>query len=128
MRVKGWVLRRQLIIADRVIDLISEHNVATKSNDKIAINFLKERLKDENFRRYYFDEQFRKSAGQEIARIRKLKKITEAELSNRTGIPKSTIVKIEKGEVKRITIKQLLDLAFALEHAVNVVLEKPKIE
>ena len=70
--------------------------------------------------------KLQEKAGQEIKRMRELEVMTQAELSEETGIDKSDISKYERGQ-HNITLATLERIATALQTTVKIIFKKNKI-
>lgn len=90
-----------------------------KHIEKLSEEFLKERLKDPGYREFYIEEQFRKRLGAALIAIRKKRKLTPKQLAERADLPVETIVRLEAGEYKKITLKLLYKLALATDTTID---------
>lgn len=61
------------------------------------------------------------SVGLEVARVRKERGLTQAALSERSGIARSTIARLEVGQLSDFGVRKLLTLLEALDCALEVV-------
>ena len=68
--------------------------MATKFKD-----FLKEQLEDDDFRREYEALELETAIIQTFINAHRMSGITQQQLSEKTGISKSTIIKIENGRI-----------------------------
>ncbi len=57
--------------------------------------------------------------GYKIRELRELRKMTQEELAEKSGVSRATISQLENGEMKNTTSKTLLKLARALETSVE---------
>lgn len=57
--------------------------------------------------------------GYKIRELRELRKMTQEELAEKSGVSRTTISQLENGEMKNTTSKTLLKLARALETSVE---------
>jgi ribosome-binding protein aMBF1 (putative translation factor) len=97
-----------------------------KDESKVAVNFLKERLKDPAFRKHYRSEQLVRETGQEIARIRKEHRWTVDQMAERIGVKPSDISRMERGEFRRYTLKLLQDIALATDLQLRIRFSTPE--
>jgi DNA-binding XRE family transcriptional regulator len=90
------------------------------SVDELSRAFLRERLKDPEYRKYYEQEQLINAMGSAVKSVRKQKRLTQGELAKRAGVPESAVERMERGEYKRWTVKLLQQLAAATNSRVKI--------
>ncbi len=61
-------------------------------------DFLKEQMKDPEFRRCYEADKGRFQVSARIIELRKMKKLSQAELAKRIGTQQSNVARMEQGE------------------------------
>ena len=61
------------------------------------------------------------SVGLEVARLRRERGLTQAQLSERSGIARSTIARLEVGQLSDFGVRKLLTLLASMGCALNVV-------
>jgi DNA-binding transcriptional regulator YiaG len=88
--------------------------------EKVMREFLKERLKDPDYRKFHEEEKFRTLLGNEIAAARKKAKLSVPVLASRAGVPEKAISNIERGEHKKLTWKILMEISNALKMRLKV--------
>lgn len=91
-----------------------------RKKEKVMREFLRERLKDPDYRKFHEEEKFRALLGEEIASVRKRGKLSQKDLATRAGIPEKTISSIERGEYKKLTLKLLLEITNAAKVRMKV--------
>ena len=84
-----------------------------RKKEKVMREFLKERLKDPDYRKFHEEEKFRALVGERVSSARKKAKLSAKDLAERIGVAEKAISSIERGEYKKLTLKTLLELAFA---------------
>jgi ribosome-binding protein aMBF1 (putative translation factor) len=87
--------------------------MAKKSSGDVSLKLVQELRKDPGYRDFSDRNEFFKSVGTEIARIRKAKKMTSEELASKIGKATTAVSRMERGEFKSYTVKLLLDIAVA---------------
>jgi DNA-binding XRE family transcriptional regulator len=91
-----------------------------QKKEKVMREFLKERLKDADYRKFHEEEKLRSLLGSEIAAARKKAKLSVQELASRAGVNEKAISNIERGEYKKLTWKILLEISNALKMRMKV--------
>jgi|SRR5262245_17258698 len=91
-----------------------------RKKEKVMKEFLKERLKDPDYRKFHEEEKFRTLFGEQVASARKKAKMTVKDLADRVGVPEKAISNIEKGEYKKMTLKTLLETVFAMRMRIKM--------
>ena len=66
--------------------------------------------------------------GQFIQKYRKTKHLTQEELSQKSGVSYTTLIKIEQGNVQNPTVKTIKKLADALEVSVDLLLGNTNLD
>lgn len=87
--------------------------------ENIEIN-LKEKLKDEKFRRAYELECAKVALAQKIAELREEKHLRQVDLAKRLGVSQQFISQIETGEEKNLTIETIIKIAKSLGRGVSI--------
>jgi predicted transcriptional regulator len=85
-------------------------------------NVVKEKLKDEEFRIYYEDEQVKNQIAKIIIELRQKQGITQEELAKRSHTSQPVIARLERGTDSRIPSLKLLNKiahAFGREMVLN---------
>ena len=75
--------------------------------------WLKEQLKDKEFKEGYEEEQLALELAQKISQLRKAKRLTQAELAERMGTSQQAVSRIESGTYEGFSIKTLEKVAAA---------------
>ena len=88
--------------------------------EKLSKDLLQELQKDDAYREFASAEEVYKGIGESLAKIRKAKKISVADLAKKVGKSEKIILRMEKGEYKQYTMKLLLQLANALKAKLRV--------
>jgi ribosome-binding protein aMBF1 (putative translation factor) len=88
--------------------------------EKLSKELLQELTKDEAYREFASAEEVYKLIGESIAKLRKAKKVTVADLAKKVGKSEKIILRMEKGEYKQYTMKLLLQLATALKAKLRI--------
>lgn len=91
-----------------------------RKKEKVMREFLRERLKDPDYRKFHEEEKFRNLLGEEIASARKRGKLSQKDLASLAGVPEKAISSIERGEYKKLTLKLLLEIANAAKMRMKV--------
>jgi ribosome-binding protein aMBF1 (putative translation factor) len=92
--------------------------------EKLSQDLLQELTKDEGYRKFADSSQVTKGIGEAISRVRKRKKMSAAELAKRIGKTEKVVNRMERGEHKQYTMKQLLEIAGALNAKLKITLEE----
>lgn len=92
--------------------------------EKLSQQLLQELTKDEGYRKFADTTEVYKKVGESIARVRKKKKISSAELAKRINKPEKAIHRMEKGEYKQYTLKLLLEISAALNSKLQISLDE----
>lgn len=82
-------------------------------------DFLKEELKDPEFKKGFNEEVLKLDVAVAITELRKSAHLTQRELAEKVGKPQSTIARIEKGNTN-VSIVTLAEIADALGKTVEV--------
>ena len=82
--------------------------------------YLKEKLKDKEFRRLYEIERAKVALAQKIAEMRQEKHLNRKELAAKLGVSQQFISQIETGEGKNLTLDTLIRIAESLGHKVKI--------
>ena len=91
--------------------------------EKLSNELLQELKKDEAYREFSYGEEVYKQIGESVARIRKAKKMSSADLAKKVGKSEKIIARMEKGQYKQYTMKLLLQLALALNAKLRIQFE-----
>ena len=81
---------------------------------------LREKLKNEKFRKLYEFECAKVALAQKIAELRDEKCLKQAEVAKKLGVSQQFISQIETGQEKNLTLDTLLRLANALGRGVKI--------
>lgn len=81
-------------------------------------DFLKEQLKDPKFRKGYYEEQARLENAVAVLKAREAAGLTQRDLAKKSGVPQSTIARIEKGA--NTSLSTMCKIAFALDKQVKI--------
>jgi DNA-binding XRE family transcriptional regulator len=81
---------------------------------------LRERLKDEKFRKAYELECAKVALAQKIAELREEKHLRQVDLAKRLGVSQQFISQIETGEEKNLTIETIIKIAKSLGRGVSI--------
>jgi DNA-binding XRE family transcriptional regulator len=87
--------------------------------------YLKEKLKDEKFRKAYELECAKVALAQKIVELRQDKHLKQADLAKILGVSQQFVSQIETGEEKNLTIETLIKIAKSLDR--GVIISFPKI-
>lgn len=82
--------------------------------------FIKEKLKDENFRKLYELERAKVTMAQRIAELREEKHLCQADLAKRLGVSQQFISQIETGESKNLTLETMFKIARSLGRGLTI--------
>ncbi len=82
--------------------------------------YLKEKLKDKEFRKLYEVERAKVALAQKIAEMRQEKHLNQKELAARLGVSQQFVSQIETGEGKNLTLDTLIRIAESLGHNVKI--------
>lgn len=85
-----------------------------------AVIDLKERLKNEEFKRLYEVECAKVALAQKIAELRQDKHLRQADLAKKLGVSQQFVSQIETGEEKNLTIETLIRIAKSLGRGVSI--------
>ncbi|PWT88128.1 MAG: hypothetical protein C5B54_11110 [Acidobacteria bacterium] len=94
-----------------------------KSKNNV-IDFLGKKLvselrKEPGYRSFDDAHELQKNIGAEIARVRKARRMSVAELAKRIGKKQQAVQRMEKGDYKQYTYKLLLEIAGALDSKIT---------
>lgn len=81
-------------------------------------DFLKEQLKDPKFREGYHEEQARLENAVAVLKAREAAGLTQRDLAEKSGVPQSTIARIEQGA--NTSLSTMCKIAFALDKQVKI--------
>ena len=81
---------------------------------------LKEKLKNEKFRKAYELECAKVALAQKIAELREEKHLRQVDLAKRLGVSQQFISQIETGEEKNLTIETIIRIAKSLGRGVSI--------
>ncbi len=82
--------------------------------------FVKEQLKNKEFRRLYEIERAKVALAQKIGEMRQEKHLNQKELAARLGVSQQFVSQIETGEGKNLTLDTLIRIAESLGHKVKI--------
>jgi len=82
--------------------------------------YLKEKLKNKEFRRLYEIEQAKVTLAQKIAEMRQEKRLNQKALAEKLGVSQQFISQIETGEGKNLTLDTLIKISVSLGHCVRI--------
>ena len=81
---------------------------------------LKEKLKNEEFRKAYELECAKVSLAQKIAELRQDGHLKQFDLAKKLGVSQHFVSQIETGEEKNLTIESLIKIAHSLGRGINI--------
>ncbi len=81
---------------------------------------LKEKLKDEEFKRLYEIECAKVALAQKIAELRQDKHLKQVELARKLGVSQQFISQIETGQERNLTLETLIKIAKSLGRGVRI--------
>ena len=81
---------------------------------------LKEKLKNEEFKRLYEIECAKAALAQKIAELRQEKHLRQIDLAKKLGVSQQFVSQIETGEEKNLTIETLVRIAKSLGRGVSI--------
>lgn len=81
---------------------------------------LKEKLKNEEFRKAYELECAKVALAQKIADLREEKHLRQVDLAKKLGVSQQFISQIETGEEKNLTIETIIRIARSLGRGVSI--------
>ncbi len=82
-------------------------------------NYLKEQLKDDEFRKEYYKAKFFSEIGVQIVKLRLKLHLSQAELAKKAGTTQAVVSRIENGSVS-VTVGTIQKLAEAMDSVVNI--------
>ena len=82
--------------------------------------YLREKLKNPEFRRLYELECAKVALAQKIAELREEKHLRQVDLARKLGVSQQFISQIETGEEKNLTIETIIKIAKSLGRGVNI--------
>ena len=88
--------------------------------EQLSRELLKVLRTDDAYRVFTQAQDFYKKAGEEIAKLRKRKKLTARELADKIGKKEKDISRMERGEFKQYTVPLLLKIAEATNTALLI--------
>jgi ribosome-binding protein aMBF1 (putative translation factor) len=91
-----------------------------QKKEKVMRQFLRERLKDPDYRKFHEEEKLRSLFADEISSARKRAKLSQKELAERAGISEKAISSIERGEYKKLTFKIVQEIANATKSRIMI--------
>lgn len=91
-----------------------------RNKEKVMREFLRERLKDADYRKFHEEEKLRSLLADEISSVRKRAKLSQKELADRAGISEKAVSSIERGEYKKLTLKILLEIAHTMRMRIKM--------
>lgn len=83
-------------------------------------NYLNEKLKDKEFKKYYEIERARVSLAQRIAELRQDKRMRQSDLAKKMRVSQQFISQIETGDQANLTLETLIKLARSLGRSVKI--------
>lgn len=81
---------------------------------------LKEKLKNERFRRYYDIERAKVSLAQKISELREKENLRQLDLAKKMHVSQQFISQIETAEEKNLTLETLLKIARSLGRGLKI--------
>jgi DNA-binding XRE family transcriptional regulator len=81
---------------------------------------LREKLKNEEFRRLYQLERAKVALAQKIAEMREEKHLRQVDLAKRIGVTQQFISQIETGEEKNLTLETMIKIARSLGRGLSI--------
>ena len=82
--------------------------------------YLKKKLKNKTFRKYYEQECIKVELAQKIAELRERMHLRQSDLAKRLGVSQQFISQIETGEEKNLTLSTLARIAGSLGRDVSI--------
>jgi DNA-binding XRE family transcriptional regulator len=82
--------------------------------------YLKEKLKNEEFKRLYEFECAKVALAQKIAELREDEHLKQVDLAKKLGVSQQFVSQIETGEEKNLTIETLIKIAQSLGRGINI--------
>jgi ribosome-binding protein aMBF1 (putative translation factor) len=92
----------------------------SEKKEELSRELLKVLRTDRAYRQFTAAHGLQKQAGEEIARIRKRRKLTARDLAIRIGRKEQDIARMERGEFKQYTLKLLLQIADATDSGIRI--------
>jgi len=112
-KVVKWIEKLEKEGPRKEVDVIMKGTVKFK-------DYLKEELKDPEFREAFDEEEVYASLAIQIAKIRQKKKLTQKELAKRLHTTQQTISRLENIHNKSYSLQTLIKLARILDKRVSV--------
>ena len=84
-----------------------------EKKEQLSRELLRVLRSDDAYRQFSESQQFQKQVGEEIARVRKKRKLSMRELAEKIGKKEADIARMERGEYKQYTVPLLLKIAEA---------------
>ncbi len=81
---------------------------------------LKEKLKNEEFKRLYEFESAKVALAQKIAELRQDEHLKQVDLAKKLGVSQQFVSQIETGEERNLTIETLIKIAQSLGRGINI--------
>jgi DNA-binding XRE family transcriptional regulator len=88
--------------------------------ESVSQHIEEEFKKDRDFRKAYSEEATRLQIGYKIAQLRKLRRLTQAELARRIATTQQTISRLEDSKNYKININTLVRIAAALRARLDI--------
>lgn len=82
--------------------------------------YLKEKLKNERFRKAYEIECGKVALAQKIAELRQDKHLKQVDLARKLGVSQQFVSQIETGEERNLTLETLIKIAKSLGRGINI--------
>lgn len=82
--------------------------------------YLREELKNEEFKKAYEFECAKVALAQKIAELREDEHLKQVDLAKKMGVSQQFVSQIETGEEKNLTIETLIKIAQALGRGINI--------
>ena len=91
-----------------------------EKKEQLSRELLKVLRSDQAYRQFSETQRFQKQVGEEIARLRKKRKLRAREFAEKIGKKESDVSRMERGEYKQYTVTLLLKIAEATGSQIRV--------
>lgn len=82
-----------------------------EKKEQLSRELLKVLRSDDAYRQFSETQQFQKQVGEEIAKLRKKRKVSAREFAEKIGKKEADVARMERGEFKQYTVTLLLKIA-----------------
>ncbi len=117
---------KEVLTAKNIIGMYMSINKSMNNKKLKPTDFqeyLKEQLKDPEFKKYYEEEERKLEIAYQVLQLRKRKRMSQAALARKIGTKQSNIARIESGQ-QNLTIEMLEKIARALDRNLKVSFSK----